>query len=223
MQFINRYIQDHRKKVYSISYISNLSFQLIHSEFILKKHTIQPHIEATERIIGGDEDLLVTTLESDEFDILTAKAMKNTHLPQEYKLLIGYDNIDLIQMYEYINYLSENEYTRETLNKFVSGNLKLVEEFLNRPIDDQKDILNTYWDYLFTLNHESNRMIFFIYYMFAPLLTEYINSKQFILFPTKSAVDNLNKIKSVCKEFKDLIPDENYLEKVKNGGIQGVL
>ena len=82
--------------------MTDVTVRLLHSSLIIQNNTILPHIKATKRIIDGDSNLLNTTLLADEFDILTDGAMKFNHLPEEYKVLIGYDNLRLIQCFETI-------------------------------------------------------------------------------------------------------------------------
>lgn len=68
--FISKFVNDHRKKLYAINYISNVCLIVLKSSLILKKHTIDPHIEATKRILSGNNKLLDDMFLSDEFDIL---------------------------------------------------------------------------------------------------------------------------------------------------------
>ena len=60
LQFIHRYINDRKKKIYAIGYIMHDCFLLLQSDLILKKHTIIPHLEAIKKIIAGDDELLET-------------------------------------------------------------------------------------------------------------------------------------------------------------------
>lgn len=223
LQFINRYIKEHKQKIYASSYMADVCLRLIHSEIILKKHTIDPHIEAAKRIIAGDKELLQKTFLADEFDILKAKAMKFDHLSEEYKLLIGYDDIKLVQMFDTLNYFISNEYNRESLNQFVKDNLKSAHNFLNLPEGRQQDVLNTYWDYLDSIAHESNRTIFFICHIICPAIQKYVGEFQFLLFSTKAAKTTIEQIDAIKEEYKDFIPDADFMERVKNGGIQGAI
>ncbi|MCK5092142.1 MAG: hypothetical protein KAR30_06400, partial [Gammaproteobacteria bacterium] len=182
MQFIARRVKETKQRIYAVSYICDVSIRILSSEFILARHTIKPHIEATKRIVEGDEGLLAKTFLSNEFDILTAGALDFSHLPNEYSLQIGYDDIKLVQMYDMLLYLHKNETNRLSLNKFVKENLKSMEEFLSIPEEKQKDILYTYYDYLTSLEHESNRVIFFILNNIIPAMKEYLTSYRFWLY-----------------------------------------
>ena len=116
MQFIARRVKETKQKIYAVNYICDSSMRILFSEFILVRHTILPHIEATERIAEGDEELLAKTFLANEFDILTAGASSFSHLLNDYSLQIGYDDIKLVQMYEALLYLHKNEANRISLN-----------------------------------------------------------------------------------------------------------
>jgi hypothetical protein len=224
LQFISRYIRESRQRIYAATYMADVCMRLLHSEFILKKHTIDPHIEAAKKIIEGDRDLLETTLLSDEFDILTAGSIEFSHLPQDYKLLIGYDDIRLLQMFEMVGYLHMNESNRVSLNEFVKNNLKSAHDFLSLPIEKQHDILSTYSDYLDSLGHESNRFISFVARVIAPELKKYLINERFAFFSTSSAIDIFNSIDTIIEEYEEMIPGPEFFETVvKSGGIQSAM
>ncbi len=217
---ISRRSRETKKKIYASSYIIDVCYRLITSELILLKHTINPHIAATEKIIEGDEKLLGTMFLSDEFDILTAGPTDFSHLPSEYKLLMGVDNIELVQLFDTLNYLHKNDTNRSALNQFVKDNLKSMHDFLSLHPDKQTDVLYTYHDYLTSLQHESRRMIAFILTAVAPSMRDYLKSYQFWLYRKKTAKAMLKHIQSRVKENRDLIPENDYMENVKHGGIQ---
>jgi hypothetical protein len=221
MQFIARRVKETKQKIYAINYICDVSFRIISSEFFLTRHTIKPHIVATERIVEGDDELLVKTFLSNEFDILTAGSPGFSHLPNEYSLQIGYDDIKLVQMFDALLYLHKNETNRLSLNSFVKDNLKSMESFLSKTEDKQKDILYTYHDYLTSLGHESNRAILFISKSILPVMKDYLATYQFWLYSTKNAKNTIELIERQINENLDLVPENDYMEKVKNGGIQG--
>ncbi len=223
MQAISNYVKDKKQKIYTATYMLDVSYRLFHSVLIVKIHTIEPHIEATKRIIGGDEDLLSKTFLSDEFDILKSGSISFSHLPNEYKLLVGYDDIEIIQMFHTLLYLYETDENRKHLNEFVKNNLKSTHDFLSKNREQQLDVLYTYFDLLNTLDHESNRVIVFVSGVALPKLENYINSRQFMFFSTSRAKENVNKIKDLLVENKGSIPEPDYMEKVREGGIQGEL
>ena len=74
-----------------------------------------------------------------------------------------------------------------------------------------------------SLEHESNRIVTFILRALSPAMKKYIGSYSFWLYSTKNAKDIINKTLLLAKDNKDLIPDKDYMEKVKNGGIKGEL
>jgi len=223
LQFISRRVKETKQKIYAASYICDVSLRIITSEFILNRHTIQPHIEATRRISEGDEGLLRTTFLTNEFDILTAGRPNFGHLPNEFALQLGYDDIQLVQMYETLLYLHGNESNRLSLNAFVKQNLKSMESFLSKPPEKQQDILFTYYDYLHSLEHESNRIVLFIAATIAPAFRDYLSSFQFWLYRTSRVREIIQRIEHQIQENIDLMPDDDYMEKVRHGGIQGEL
>lgn len=139
--------------------MTDVSVRLLQSSLILRKNTIIPHIEAAKMMIAGDSDLLKKTFLADEFDILTDAAIDFNNLSEEYKVLIGYDDIRLLQAFETIIYLNRIDKTKNSFNDFVKLKLKSEFSFTNKSQDEQVDILSTYWDYLDKLDHEENRII----------------------------------------------------------------
>ena len=105
-------------------------YKLVQSELIIQKHTIGPHIEATKRILSGDHELLELTLDTDEFDILAAGPLTVIKLPDDHKLLVGYDNIQILQAFDALLYLHADDTGRLALRAFVAGNLKSKKQFL---------------------------------------------------------------------------------------------
>ncbi|PCH49259.1 MAG: hypothetical protein COC22_06975 [Flavobacteriaceae bacterium] len=223
IQALSRYEKEQKQRVYTASYMLDVSFRVLSSILTVKVHTILPHIEATKRIYGGDEDLLNKTLLSDEFDILKAKPASFSHLPDEYKFLVGYDDIEIIQIFSTLLYLYECDENRRHLNEFVKDNLKSMSGFLSKSEEEKEDILNTYYDLLGSLDHESNRIIVFVSEVVLPKLEAYIREKQFLLFKTSSAKRRIKNIKLVLNENSEYLPESGYMNKVKYGGIQGEL
>jgi hypothetical protein len=223
LQAMNRHASDKKKKIYAVSYILDVCFRLLRSNLILQKHTIVPHIVATKRILKGDHKLLNEMFLADEFDILTGKSLDFDHLPEEYKVLLGCDDITLVQLFETINHLNLTEAGRENLNPFVKENLKSSHRFFKASPQEQTDLLTTYWDYLTGIEHETNRIIFFIVRIALPRLEKYINGWQFLLLPTRGVKKIIRRVREEEVEYQDLIPDNDFLEKIKSGGIQRAL
>jgi len=220
---IHRYLNDRKKKLYTIAYMVDVSFRLLQTNLILKKNTILPHIEAAKKMITGDQDLLIKTFLADEFDILTDSTIEFNHLPEEYKVLVGYDNIQLLQAFETILYLNRNDKTRNNFNEFVKQNLKSENSFKNKNQDEQIDILNTYWDYLDKIEHETNIVIAFVLYLFLPSVREYINRKYFLFCSKRNITTLLENATELQKIFKDIVPKSNFIEKSAKGGIQKII
>lgn len=223
MQFYARRIKETKQKIYAASYISDVAMRTVQSELVLVKHTIKPHIEAIERILEGDDELLAKMFLSNEFDILTAPAPEYNHLPNEYSLQIGYDDIKLIQMYETLLYHHGNENNRISLNEFVKENLKSMGSFTSKSENERRDIIYTYYDYLNSLEHESNRILWLSAYVLFPALKKYLKSYQFWLYSIKSGKETILSSLNHMNENIDLMPKSDYMERVRHGGIQGEL
>lgn len=222
-QAINRYVKEQKQKIYALNYMLDVAFRVLSSTLVIKNHTIVPHIEATKRIIKGDSELLEKMLLTDEFDILKARPMDFSHLPNEFKVLVGYDQIELVQMFDTFLYVSSVDDNRLHLIEFVKSNLKSVNDFLSRQSQEREDILNTYWNILESLDHEHSRILFFVRDMLLPSIRGYMQGYQFLLFRTSSAKKKISTIVSLIEENIDTFPKEGYMEKVRNGGIQGAL
>ena len=223
IQSINRYIKEQRQRVYAAGYMADVAYRLLHSELILQKHTIVPHIESVKRMVAGDQELLELTLDSDEFDILSAGPMNFIQLSEDHKILVGYDNIQIVQAFDALLYLHSNDANRLALRAFVAENLKSKKKFTECSNEHQQDLLNSYWDYLRALEHEGKRVIAFVFYIFTPMLGRYVNSRKFNLFSKETISSMLDRIESLQSEFSDFVPPREFFEQSRGGGIQGVL
>lgn len=223
VQTLNQYRKEHRQRLYAVGYMADVIHKLVESELIIQKHTIRPHIEATKRILSGDHKLLELTLDSDEFDILSAGPITFMNLPDDHKLLVGYDNIQILQAFDTLLYLHIDDTNRLALRDFVAVELKSKKKFLEIDRDHQTDVLNTYWDYLRALEHEGRRLIAFSLYILVPLLREYVGSKKFMLFRTKSIAETLERLEGLQKQYQEFIPGPEFFQQSRDGGIQGAL
>ncbi|NJA05490.1 hypothetical protein HC024_07100 [Methylococcaceae bacterium WWC4] len=194
--------------------------RILSSELIVLIHTIKPHIEASYRITKGDQKLLETMLLTDEFDVLTEPGPDFSHIPNEFSLQLGYDNLELVQVYDALLYLFRSDSTRKSLNEFVKEKLKSMDEFLKKDEPERIDILNTYIDYLDRLKHEANRLIFMISYNVLPRLEVYLLSYKFWFYCTNHAKKTIRMIKEIIERNAEYIPEPDFMEKVRNGGIQ---
>lgn len=222
-QAINRYEKEQKQKIYAINYMLDVAFRILSSTLVIKNHTIVPHIEATKRIIKGDSELLKKMLLTDEFDILKAGPMDFSHLPNEFKVLVGYDDIELVQMFDTFLYVTSIDENRLHLIEFVKSNLKSANNFLSKETQEREDILNTYWDILESLDHEQRRVLVFVRDILLPSLCHYVGGYQFLIFRTSPAKKKISTIVSLIEENIDSFPEEGYMEKVRHGGIQGAL
>ena len=222
-QAINLYEKEKKQRIYTVNYMLDVAFKIMSSTLVVKNHTILPHIEATKRILKGDSELLNQMLLTDEFDILKARPMLFKHLPNEFKVLVGYDNIELVQTFDTLLYIYGTDENREHLLEFVRSNLKKANKLLSEGKEEQQDILNTYWDILESLDHESSRVLLFVRDILLPNLTSYISGYQFFLFRTSVAKNRIATITSLIESNQDSFPEESYMEKIKHGGIQRAL
>lgn len=212
-----------RKKLYCMSYISDVAYRLLSSTLIVKRHTTLPHIVATKRIIAGNTVLLDTMFKTDEFDILNGATMKFDHLPEEYKLLVGFDSMPILQAFNFLIALSIDESSKLNLNSFVKENLKSELLFHEQSQERQDDILNTYWDLLDNENRHIDRINNFIIDVITPLIENYKNRFGFICFSKKSINKNLDDIHVLQKENMDILSKKEDLQNRIHNGIQKVL
>ncbi len=217
---INRRVKESKQKIYAATYILDSSMRMLLSEFIVLVHTIKPHIDVSYRIVKGDQKLLETTLLTDEFDILTEARPDFSHIPNEFSLQLGYDNLELVQVYDTLLYLFQSDSARSSLNNFVKDNLKSMDGFLQKNESERIDILNTYIDYLDRLEHKSNRLVYMIAYNVLPRFENYISSYRFMFYSTSHAKKTIQMTKNILRENAAHIPKPDFMEKVRHGGIQ---
>lgn len=223
LQSIHKIDTDRKKKLYTVAYMTAVAVRLLQSSLIIKKSTIIPHINATEKILKGDHELLEKMFLADEFDILTDVAIEFNNIPEEHRVLIGYDDIHLLQAFEALLHFNKIESTKNSLNSFVKNNLKSELSFRNKSNDEQIDILSTYWDYLGKMDHEEERLIAFILYIFLPRVQKYIGRRSFILYSKKNISEQLDSASALHEKFKNIIPGPEFFEKSVSGGIQRIL
>ncbi|MBU2709137.1 hypothetical protein KCM76_24290 [Zooshikella marina] len=217
---VNRRVKETKQKIYAATYILDSSMRILSSEFILLIHTIKPHIEASYRIVKGDQKLLETMLLIDEFDILTVAGPDFSHIPNEFTLQLGYDNLELVQMYDTLLYLYRSDSTRKSLNDFLKDKLKSMDGFLQKSEPEKLDILNTYIDYLDRLQHEANRLIFMVSHNVLPSLEDYLKSYKFWFYSTSHANKTIKMIKDIMRNNVAYMPESDFMERVRHGGIQ---
>jgi len=223
LQSIHQFHNDRKKKIFAVAYMTDVSLRLLQSSLIIKVNTIIPHIELAKQLIEGNHDLLIKTFLADEFDILTDDAIDFNSLPEEYKILIGYDDIRLLQAFETLIYMHKINKIQNNFNDFVKVNLKSQLDFLSKTKDEQIDILNTYWDYLDKLKHKEDRIIAFILHIFLPMVEEYIKRKFFIMCSKSSIKELLQKANKLKESYKTDIPDPSFFQKSVSGGIQKII
>jgi len=219
-QQIFNYSSRQRKKLYCLNYITNIADKLLYSNLIIKEKTILPHIEATKRILKGDKKLLNIMFKSDEFDILTSPSLEFNHLPQEYKLLMGFDDMKTLQAIEFLSSLIIDNSSKTNLNDFVKNNLKSELAFYSKSENEQVDLLQIYWDYLDQIDHTIDRINGYIINILVPTIKKYKNKRNFFFFYKKEINKNLKELIKLKKEFEHIIPDIEQLKNNLDNGIQ---
>jgi len=223
LSFTHHRRSEARKRLFAVSYIADISYRIAASTFILRKHTLLPHIEAATKMFEGDHELLENCFLYDDFNVLTDSPMSFQALPEDQKVLIGLDDIDLLQAFEAILYLHSDHGKRRDLNAFVRENLSSSREFSLLSEEEQRDVLRRYRDLLYRADHQANRIVWFIYYIVLPSIHKYIHLRQFVLYSKKTAKKKIGQIVQTIDEYRPLLPDQDYMQRVKMQGIQQAL
>lgn len=220
---LGRYISERKKKLYAVAYMLDITYRLLHSTLVILKHTVIPHIVVAGKILNGDEILLKKTFDIDDFNILTDNVLQFSGLSEEYKILLGFDDIEMVSVFEAVIYLNSNISTKNSLNTFCEKEFYSYNNFISKSKQAQAECLNKYIDFLYRIKHDNKRILHFIAYVVIPRLLKYSKSLRFIFF-SKAAIKDL-KVLLVkdFKDYKDFIPPQNWLEEVKNGGVQNFI
>jgi len=173
--------------------------------------------------MNGDNELLKKMFLADEFDVLTDNPINFNNIPEEYKVLIGYDSIEFLQSFEMVLYLYKTEKTRDSFNEFVKSNLKSELAFHQKSQDEQIDILSTYWDYLDKLSHKEDGLIAFVLYIFLPHAKNFISRFSFLLYSKKDINELFSKAKGLSEQYKSIIPGTDFFQQSVSGGIQNII
>ncbi|MCF8054090.1 MAG: hypothetical protein K9K75_02580 [Deltaproteobacteria bacterium] len=222
-QFVSRYVSEKKKKIFAISYMYDVSLRVIEANLILKKHTILPHIGAIERAFEGEAKFVHALFESDDFKILTDNSLNFSLLPEEHKVLIGCDNIKLIQAFEAMLYFFGLKTKSEQLNTHATVNLHSESAFVKHDASKQTEILETYLNNLFSVKHENDRAIWFALHVVLPALNQYSNSLSFLGFNRNSIKSTKNILDTKIQVYKEFLPERNLMGKKKKSGIQAAL
>ncbi|MBU3915095.1 hypothetical protein KKA14_06120, partial [bacterium] len=223
LQSIRKIDIERKKKLYAVSYMTDVCVRLLQASLIIKNNTITPHITAAKQIMAGDNELLKKMFLADEFDVLTDEPVKFTNIPEEYKVLIGYDSIKFLQSFEMVLYLYRLEKIKNSFNEFVKVNLKSELAYHQKSPDEQIEILSRYWDYLDKLSHEEDRVIAFILYIFLQHAQEYINRFAFLLYSKKDINQLFSKAQELSEQYGSIIPDTDFFQQSVSGGIQKII
>jgi hypothetical protein len=220
IQLNSRRIKETKQKIYTASYIMHQCYKILFSELSIVKATISPHIKAIERILEGDEKLLTTMFLTNEFDILKVPSPPIANLPDDYLLMVGYDDILLVSMYETLAYINRDDASRQDLNECVKNKLKNMNAFMVLTEEEKTDILHEYYDLLISIEHASKRKAFFILYQVAPSFSKYVRGYKFWLYSKRSLNAEKEKIKEIAADYKDYLPTADFGNESMNGGIQ---
>ena len=75
-------------------------------------------------------------------------------------------------------------------------------------------------DYLDRLEHEANRLIFMISYNVLPRFESYLSNYKFWFYSTSHAKKTIKMIKEIIQSNAEYMPELDFIEKVRHGGIQ---
>lgn len=222
-QFVQRSVSEKKKKIFAISYMYDVCYLIYVANMILKQNTILPHIEAIERVFQGETNILQVLFDSGDFKILTENSPDFRLLPEEHKMLVGCDNIRLIQAFEAVIYLYGQKSKSEKLNNHVNEYLLSNSNFSKFSGPEQIEILKTYLDNLVSVKYENDRAIWFVLFSVLPELKQYSKSLQFFGFNRKSIKTTQENIALKIQEYKELLPENDLMSKKKKSGIQSAL
>jgi hypothetical protein len=212
--------KDSKKKLYVAGYMADVSRRMLHSSLFLQERTILPHIDAVKKILKGDAQLAAKMFAADEFDILTDPSPQYFPLPEDHKVEVGYDDIELLQAFEFVMYQSQNDGIRRRFNDFVREKLKSELQFRNRGSEERADILNTYWDYLDRISYAEKRTVATILYILLPKIESYARQRRLLFYSKKGIKEQIALCDEIKNQFAPLIPGTDFFEKASKAGIQ---
>jgi hypothetical protein len=220
IQFNSQRVKETKQKIYTASYIMHQCYKIFFAELSILKATIVPHIKAIERILDGDEELLKKMFLTNEFDILKVPSPKTYCLPDNYLLVVGYDDIQLVSIYETLVHINSDDQSRQDLNRCVKNNLNNMNAFMVLNTEEKTDILHRYYDLLISVEHVSKRKLFFIRYHVAPSFSKYVRSYKFWLYSKKSLNKEKQNIKKTAIDYREYVPTADFGRETMSGGIQ---
>ena len=220
---IHQVHSEQRKKLYAVSYMAKVGCRILQTSLILRRNTIHPHVEAIKRILSGDQELMRTMFLADEFDIMNDEGIEFNDLPDEHKILVGYDDLDLTQNFEFLLSLDRNAKMRDNLNEFVKENLKSPLEFLKKNPEERVEALSTYKDYLDRFDHGQKRSIAFVAYILLPCIKDYANRWSFLIYSKRNITEQFELAKTLKKANAAWVPGPDFFHKSISGGIQKIV
>jgi hypothetical protein len=223
VNFVNRRINENKKKLYAVTYVADVSYRIATSTLILRKHTLVPHLEAAQRMIAGDHELLVQCFEADDFNIIADSPMTYNALPGDQKVLIGLDDIDLLQSFEAILYMHADTGRSQNLNSFVRETFSSEREFLARTEAERTDAMQRYQNLLARLDHHANRILWFVCFIVIPYSHRYIRRAQFLMYSKRTVKEKLRQLARTLEQYREFLPDQQYMQRKKTRGIQQAL
>jgi|GEM_PF-2533234 len=223
LQFIARIVTEQRKKLYAVAYTLDSCFRALNSSAIILRHTVNPHIEAAKRILEGEHELLQKMFLSGDFDILTDDTPHFDHLTTDTKVLLGGDDVELVQLADTLNNLCANDRKERALNSFVAQNLGDFHVFASLEESRRNAIVAAYWDHLEGIRINLERLIAFIAHIIAPRFVKYSKSWQFWCFARGSIRTAKQRLASSQEINSDLIPNSEFFFERVQSGIQRAL
>lgn len=207
------------KKVYAATYIAESLRRALHSYLILKVDTIIPHLQAVDKVLDGDARILRALIENDEVEILQGKNFTFPSLPEDYKVLLGIDDVTIIQMWDTFRYLQE---TADAKGPFASEEMRSFDIFMSLSQQRREQILRSRRDRLERSLHEADRIIHLVR-LFYPKIKQYMSGIAFFFRAKKSFHHISVQIEQILEEYADLLPPADILEQRRCSGIKRAL
>lgn len=214
---------ERKGKLYAIACVLDIAYRELLSCLILNKRTVTPHIRAINLVLEGNTNILNQMFKINDVDVMKTPPSSSNFLPENYKALIGIDDVQLVAMHDTLKYLQELDDHRLELNIYVQKNLPNISYFNTMANEDKKASLMGYLDLLERIEHHHRRSAWFIIYVLAPHYLNYSKSWQFFFYRKKSISNSVNLIKDTLNKYQKEIPQKDYMQKTEMGGVQGIL
>jgi hypothetical protein len=216
---LNERSKTKKKKIYAVTYIADSLQRALHCSLIIKIDTIIPHIEAVERILQGEYRILEQMIENDDINILQDDSFHFPSLPENYKILLGIDDIEIIQMWDAFRHLQEKAAVKKHL---WSEELSNFDSFMSLSQQRREQILRQRRDFLERKLLEADRTIQLIR-LFYPRVRRYMDGINFVFRSKTSFRRAISHIEHILASHADYLPPANFLEQRRVSGIKQAL